>query len=94
MYRMFHPPHACMHPSIRACVQGFVFPLALDLRTFVVGRGSLLVRPPNTKAALTGACARRCDCGCGRVATIKIVIENRSTQSINRSINQSIEQSD
>lgn len=33
--------------------EGFVFPLALDLRTFVVGRGSLLVRPPNQKVPLT-----------------------------------------
>ena len=34
--------------------EGFVFPLALDLRTFVVGRGSLLIRPPNTRVSLTG----------------------------------------
>lgn len=36
---------------------GFVFPLALDLRTFVVGRGSLLIKPPNPKAALTESSA-------------------------------------
>lgn len=35
-------------------IQGFVFPLALELRTFVVGRGSLLVLPPNAKTPLTG----------------------------------------
>jgi hypothetical protein len=37
--------------------QGFVFPLALELRTFVVGRGSLLPQPPNAKCQLTGACS-------------------------------------
>ena len=39
--------------------EGFVFPLALDLRTFVVGRGSLLVRPPMGKVALTECKVRR-----------------------------------
>jgi hypothetical protein len=41
---------ACLDTTL----QGFVFPLALELRTFVVGRGSLLVLPPNAKTPLMG----------------------------------------
>ena len=37
----------------RARVHSHTHTTALDLRTFVVGRGSLLVCPPNSKVALT-----------------------------------------